>query len=55
MPMDQKFTPEHRPIKKVKKFYAKPSENTVLFLRNFARTYMPVTDENAEESRLMYN
>jgi len=44
MPTLQNFTSKSNPQKKVRRIYAQPSQATLEFLRNFARTYTP--DEN---------
>lgn len=49
MPMNENSTPNQKPVKKVKKFYAQPSENSIAFLMNFARNYIP------EKTKLLYN
>jgi len=39
MPINQDSTPIYHPQKRVRRVYAQPSEATLEFLRNFARTY----------------
>lgn len=39
--MNKNYTPNPKPVKKVKKFYAQPSESSITFLMNFARIYVP--------------
>lgn len=49
MPMNENSTPDQKPDKKVKKFYAQPSERSIAFLMNFARNYVP------EKTKLLFN
>lgn len=49
MPMNDNSTPNLKSVKKIRKFYAKPSEETTDFLKSFARTYVP------EKTRLQFN
>jgi len=39
--MNKNSTPNSNPLKKVRKIYAQPSEKSIMFLMNFARTYIP--------------
>lgn len=50
MPMNQNSTPVLTSPKKVKRAYAQPSQGTLDFLRNFARTYVP--GQNPLESKV---
>lgn len=49
MPMNDDSTPNLKSVKKIRKFYAKPSEETTDLLKSFARAYVP------EKTRLQFN
>jgi len=45
--MDQTSTQTSKPVKKVKKYVAQPSDSTITFLMNFARLYVPFTENSS--------
>jgi len=53
--MNQNSTPNSRPERRVRRVCAKPSENTLELLRNFARTYTPNVDHLREKEKLVLN
>lgn len=55
MPMPLHSTPVLPTRSKIKRIYAQPSEATLEFLKNFARTYTPGMDIPNKKTELVLN